>query len=62
MAVDSKTKKHYTHIYTGPTTAWGLRNNAKVNIIGKRAGGKLVRTIAGRAFLVGKEHLKPVGQ
>lgn len=62
MAVDKRTKKHYTHIYTGPDTAWGLRNQAKCNIVGKRAGGKVIRTLAGRAFIVGKEHLKPVGQ
>lgn len=62
MAVDKRTKKKYTHIYTGPDTAWGLRNQAKCSIIGKRAGGKLIRTIHGRSFLVGKEHLKPVGE
>jgi len=61
LAVDKRTKKSYTHIYTGPNTPWGLKKDSKCNIIGTRAGGKLIRTLPGRAFLVGKEHLKPVG-
>lgn len=62
MAKDKRTKKEYTHIYTGKNTPWGLRNQAKCKIIGKRAGGQLIKTLAGRSFLVGKEDLKAVGK
>lgn len=49
----------YTHKYTGPKTKWGLEPDTEVKIVGKRAGGKLVRKQGTNViFLVNAKHLE----
>ena len=47
----------WTHTYVGPDTRYGLRQGTACRIIGKRAGGKMIATKAGR-FLVNAKQLE----
>lgn len=42
-----------THIYTGPTTLWGLERGSLCRIVGRRAGGIRIQALDGRCWLVG---------
>lgn len=50
-----------THTYTGPTTKDGLNRGSGCLIVGKRAGGKLIKVdYTTTRFLVGFNQLAPV--
>jgi len=50
-----------THTYVGPTTPWGLATGSPCRIVGKRAGGLMVR-VSGRCFLVARTHVTPIAK
>lgn len=49
-----------THRYIGPTTKWGLNKGTEVRIVGKRAGGKIIRDKSGRQWIVAATTLEKV--
>jgi hypothetical protein len=50
--------KDCPHVYVGPSTAFGLANDSPCKIVGKRAGGKVIRTRDGRDWVVGGAQVK----
>lgn len=47
-----------THVYTGPTTPYGLRKGSPCEIVGKRAGGTVIKTSDCRRWIVGSQQLR----
>lgn len=48
-----------THVYTGPTNKYGLFNGDKCWIVGKRAGGVVIKTERdGVPRVIGKQQLQ----
>lgn len=45
--------RDWPHVYTGPTTRWGLAEGSICKIVGSRAGGKTIRRKDGKHFTVG---------
>lgn len=50
--------ERWPHVYVGPTTAYGLRTQSPCRIVGKRAGGKVIRTTSGKEWIVAGAQVK----
>lgn len=46
-----------THVYTGPTTRWGLAHGTKCTIVGRRGGGLRIRAGSG-IWIVGAHQVE----
>lgn len=46
-----------THVYNGPTTAWGLQKNTNCIIVGRKLDQKVIRRSDGREFIVSPRNI-----
>lgn len=51
-------RARFPHDYVGPDSIWGLRNGTPCVVVGKRSGGKRIKTPDGKLWTVGSQHVQ----
>lgn len=47
-----------THRYTGPTTGYGLAHGTRCKVVGSKAGGKVIKDMRGKTWIVGPAQIE----